>query len=212
MSQAFAGGESGRAEMLRVDWRSDDALIVVDVQVDFLPGGPLAVSDGDGVVPVLNAVARQFRAHALPVFATRDWHPADHCSFVAQGGPWPPHCIAGSAGARFAPGLRLPAGTCVIDKGTSSELDAYSGFAGTDLAERLRAAGVRRVFVGGLATDYCVLQTALDALRGGFAVCVLREAVRAVEVHPGDGEAALSAMAAAGARLITVAELQRGDA
>lgn len=181
---------------------TDDALLVIDVQVDFLPGGQLAVPHGDAVVPVINKVVRQFRAHGLPVFATRDWHPAGHCSFAPQGGPWPPHCVAGSPGAAFAAGLRLPAGTCVIDKATAPDKDAYSGFAGTDLAERLHAAGVQRVFVGGLATDYCVLQTVLDALRDGFSVCVLRDAVRAVDVQEGDGAAALRAMQAAGAVLV----------
>lgn len=209
MSQAFSSRESRLAAMLRDELQTDDALVVVDAQVDFLPGGALAVPEGDAVVPVLNGVARQFRAHGLPIFATRDWHPPNHCSFVAQGGPWPPHCIADTPGARFAPELRLPAGTCVIDKATRADADAYSGFEGTDLAERLRVAGIRRVFVGGLATDYCVLQTVLDALRGGFSVCVLCDAVRAVDVHPGDGDAALEAMQAAGARLIG---LSRGPA
>ena len=184
-----------------------DALIVVDVQNDFLPDGNLAVPAGDEVVPVLNRYLKRFGDRRLPVFATRDWHPADHCSFAAQGGPWPPHCIAGSRGAAFAPGLELPTTATVISKATRSEQDAYSGFGGTDLASRLRQAGVGRLFVGGLATDYCVLQTVLDGLQAGFACVLLLDAVRAVEVHPGDGAAAIRAMTEAGARTARLAEI-----
>lgn len=175
-----------------------DALIIVDVQNDFLPGGALAVPHGDEVVAPLNAWARRFHARGLPVYATRDWHPPDHCSFAAAGGPWPPHCIAGSAGADLAADLALPPGTEVIPKATTAERDAYSGFAGTDLAGRLRGRGVGRVFVGGLATDYCVLNTVLDARAAGFACVLLLDAVRAVEVSPGDGAAAIARMRAAG--------------
>lgn len=180
-----------------------DALILVDVQNDFLPGGRLAVPDGDAVIPPLNAWIRRFRARGLPVFATRDWHPPDHCSFREQGGPWPPHCVAGTPGADFAPGLELPPEVVVISKATTPEKDAYSGFEGTDLAERLRERSVRRVFVGGLATDYCVLNTVLDALKAGFEAWVIKDAVRAVDVQPGDGERALERMRQAGAREIS---------
>lgn len=178
---------------------SGDALLIVDVQNDFLPGGSLAVPRGDEVVAPLNGWIARFAAAGLPVFATRDWHPPDHCSFQAQGGPWPPHCVAGTAGAEFAPALRLPAGAVGIAKATRAEADAYSGFAGTDLAARLREAGVGRLFVGGLATDYCVVNTVIDALAAGFAVVLLAAAIRAVDVAPGDGERAIAAMAAAGA-------------
>ena len=178
-----------------------DALLVVDVQNDFLPGGALAVPEGDRVISVLNAWIQRFGAAGLPVLATRDWHPAHHCSFAAQGGPWPPHCIAGTAGAGFAPGLVLPADAILISKATQPGEEALSGFAGTELAARLRALGVGRVFVGGLATDYCVRATVLDALAEGLAAVVLVDAVRAVEVHPGDGAGALEAMRQAGAEL-----------
>ncbi len=181
--------------------RAGDALVVVDVQNDFLPGGALAVPDGDAVIPVLNAWIGRFRAEGLPVFATRDWHPPDHCSFAAQGGPWPPHCVAESPGAGFAAGLALPADAILISKATRPEAEALSGFSGTDLADRLRALGVGRVFVGGLATDYCVRETVLDAIAAGFAVVVLTEAVRAVDVHRGDGARALDEMRRAGAEL-----------
>lgn len=178
-----------------------DALVVVDVQNDFLPGGALAVPRGDATIPVLNAWIARFRAAGLPVFATRDWHPPDHCSFQAQGGPWPPHCVAESPGADFAAGLAVPAEAILISKATRPEAEALSGFRGTDLADRLRALGVGRVLVGGLATDYCVRETVLDAIAAGFAVVVLTEAVRAVDVHPGDGDRALDAMRRAGAEL-----------
>jgi len=178
-----------------------DALLAVDVQNDFLPGGALAVTHGDEVIGPINAVARAFARDGKPVFATRDWHPADHCSFRSRGGPWPPHCIAGQPGAQFANALELPAGSGVISKGTGRDEEAYSGFAGTDLAERLRAAGVRRLCVAGLATDYCVLNTVLDALAAGFAVTVLVDAARAVDMQPGDGARALQRMSAAGAAL-----------
>ncbi len=187
--------------------KSGDALLIVDVQNDFLPGGSLAVAAGDQVIGVLNDYTAAFLKQRLPIYATRDWHTPDHCSFQAQGGPWPPHCVAGSEGAGFAPGLRLPEDrVTVISKATRSDQDAYSGFEGTDLASRLRAAGVRRLFIGGLATDYCVLNTVRDALREGFAVLLLEDAIRAVNVQPGDGTKAITAMREGGAVPITLAE------
>jgi nicotinamidase/pyrazinamidase len=171
------------------------------VQRDFLPGGALAVPGGEAVVAPLNAWIGRFAAAGGPVFATRDWHPPDHCSFAAQGGPWPPHCVARSAGATFAPGLQLPQDCRIVSKATRRDRDAYSGFDGTDLADRLRARGVQKVWIGGLATDYCVRATTLDALREGFEAHVLVPAVRAVEVQAGDGRRALEEMRAAGAIL-----------
>jgi nicotinamidase/pyrazinamidase len=179
--------------------QTSDALLVVDVQNDFLPGGSLAVPGGDEVIPVLNHYLATFQGHGLPIFATRDWHPPDHCSFHAQGGPWPVHCVAGTQGAAFAPGLQLPLSTSVISKATSSERDAYSGFEGTDLDSQLRRAGVKRLFVGGLATDYCVLNTVKDALVLGYQVVHLVDATRAVNVHPQNGHRALEEMAHLGA-------------
>jgi nicotinamidase/pyrazinamidase len=191
----------------RTTLQKGDALIIVDVQRDFLPGGSLGVPDGDAVVPVINAYAEKFRAAGLTVAATRDWHPADHCSFEAQGGPWPPHCVRDTAGAGFADALRLPPEVILISKATKSEADAYSGFDGTDLAERLRAVGVRRVFVGGLATDYCVLATVRDARAAGFEVALLTDAVRAVNVDPGDGDRALGEMQELGASFVEMQDL-----
>ena len=185
--------------------KKGDALIVVDVQNDFLPGGSLAVPEGDRVVPVLNRYLDTFAARALPIYATRDWHPGNHCSFKAQGGPWPPHCVAGSPGASFAPGLKLPAQTTIVSKAIAADKDAYSGFEGTDLDARLRAQGVRRVFVGGLATDYCVLNTVRDARRLGYEVCLLTDAIRAVNVKPDDGRKAEEEMRHLGAKSLTLA-------
>jgi nicotinamidase/pyrazinamidase len=191
----------------RVTLRHGDALIVVDVQNDFLPGGRLAVPRGDEVVPALNRYLAAFDARALPVYATRDWHPVNHCSFRARGGPWPPHCIAGSDGAQFAPGLALSAHADIISKAEGPDRDAYSGFEGTDLDARLHSRNVRRVFVGGLATDYCVLNTVRDARRLGYDVLLLSDAVRAVNVLPDDGRKAEEAMRTLGARPITFAGL-----
>ncbi len=177
-----------------------DALVVVDVQNDFLPGGSLAVPRGDEVIPVLNRYLAAFILRGLPIFATRDWHPPNHCSFQPYGGPWPPHCVAGSEGAALAPALELPASTVLITlKGTQPEKDAYSAFDGTDLDARLRAQGVGRLFVGGLATDYCVLCTVKDGLKAGYAVVLLQDAIRAVNVRPGDGERAEAEMIRLGA-------------
>ena len=188
--------------------RVGDALVVVDLQRDFLPGGALAVAQGGRVLTSINDYLKRFVARRLPVFATRDWHPRDHCSFVERGGPWPPHCVAGSAGAEFGDGLDLPAEAVIISKATTAERDAYSGFEGTDLQARLRQAHVSRLFVGGLATDYCVLQTVIDARSLGFAVVLLGDAIAAVDAHPGDGERAIDRMRAAGATLIDRSSLQ----
>jgi len=190
-----------------IDLQDGDALIIVDVQNDFLPGGALAVRNGDEVVPALNTYIDLFLTEGLPIIATRDWHPANHCSFQAQGGPWPPHCIADTHGARFAAGLRLPPDTAVISKAVAPDKDAYSGFAGTELEAVLRSHGVRRVFVGGLATDYCVLNTVRDALENRYQVYVLGDAIRAVNVHPGDGDKAMQDMIVKGAMIITIEHL-----
>lgn len=181
-----------------------DALILVDVQNDFLPGGALAVTRGDEVVPTLNRYIHMFQSRALPIYATRDWHPENHCSFKQQGGPWPPHCRAGSPGAKFARTLDLPQGVVIISKATAPDKDAYSGFEDTDLRERLRKQNIKRVFVGGLATDYCVLNTVKDALTQGYSAMLLQDAIRAVDVNPGDGEKAQQEMERLGACAITL--------
>ncbi len=170
------------------------ALIIVDVQKDFLPGGALGVPDGDQVVPTLNRYICRFAESGLPVFATRDWHPPDHCSFEEQGGIWPPHCVAGTSGAEFAAELVLPDDAQIVSKASEAEVESYSGFGSTDLHERLQQAGVRRIFVGGLATDFCVKETVKDAVGFGYAVVLLADAIRGADRRPGDSHAALEEM------------------
>lgn len=192
---------------MRIVPASGDALIVVDMQNDFLPGGSLAVAGGNGIIPQLNRYLAYFAAHQLPVFATRDWHPLSHCSFQSQGGPWSPHCIAGSDGAAFHPDLKLPANAHLISKATSPETDAYSGFTGTQLNELLQSLHIQRVFIGGLATEYCVLNTVKDALQFQYVTFVLKDAVRAINQQPEDGQNALEAMIRLSARPIHYEDL-----
>ena len=192
------------SDLERWQLQPGDVLLVTDIQNDFLQGGSLAVAGGDEVVPVLNRYIGAFLAHGLPVYATRDWHPDGHCSFHPQGGPWPVHCVAGTPGAAFAATLVLPSDTTVISKATSQDREAYSSFQGTDLDSRLRATGIRRLFIGGLTTDYCVLNTVRDARQLGYEVFVLADAIRAVDVQPGDGQRAEAEMARLGARRITL--------
>ena len=187
-----------------------DALLLVDVQNDFLPGGALAVPGGDAILQPLNHYLFLVQEHRLPIFATRDWHPANHCSFKEFGGTWPVHCVAGTPGAAFATALDLPCAATIVSKATSPAVDAYSGFAGTDLDRRLRQHAIQRLLIGGLATDYCVLGTVRDALGLGYQVLLLTDAIAAVNLHPGDGERALAAMTHLGARPITLTDLGHG--
>ena len=172
------------------------ALIIVDFQNDFTPGGELAVEDGASIAGKINALAASGDYDL--VVATRDWHPADHSSFKVNGGPWPVHCVAGTIGAQLHPDLDQTRIDVIVDKGQDVATDGYSGFAGTDLQEILRERGITQVTVVGLATDYCVKNTALDALRAGFAVTVDTNAVRGVEIEAGDSEQALVEVRTAG--------------
>lgn len=181
--------------------RAGDALVVVDMQRDFLPGGSLGVPAGDEVVAPLNAYIEAFEERGLPILMTRDWHPANHCSFNSQGGPWPPHCVQGTAGAQWAEGLNVVSGARIITKATDAAVEAYSGFSGTSLLTLLRDLEVRRLFVGGLATDYCVRATVLDARSHGFDVVVLADAIRGVNARPGDEMRAIGEMLANGSSL-----------
>lgn len=181
-----------------------DALLIVDPQVDFLPGGSLGVPQGDAVLAPINRLIDLYRTHGLPVYVSRDWHPALHCSFAGQGGPWPVHCVAGSDGARFAPALQLD-DAIVVSKATTVDVDAYSAFNGTGLADTLRERGIRRLVVCGLATDYCVLNTVLDGLAAGFEVLLATEAIRAVNVNADDGDRALVRMLDGGAMPVQLA-------
>ena len=157
-----------------------DALILVDIQKDFLPGGALPVPEGDKVIEPANKYIELFQKAGAPIFATRDWHPPNHISFKENGGLWPPHCVQNTEGAKFAEGLKLPPETFIINKGDRPEFDAYSGFQGTLLESLLRERGVRRIFVGGLATDYCVLNTVLGGLNLGFQVFWLSDASKGI--------------------------------
>jgi nicotinamidase/pyrazinamidase len=176
------------------------ALIIVDYQNDFArPDGALSVPGGEQIAGAINAHAASGDYDL--VLATRDWHPRDHGSFEAQGGPWPDHCVQGTEGAELHPDLDSGAIDVIVDKGQDPGTDGYSGCDATGLAERLRQHGVDDLTIVGLATDYCVLNTARDALREGFGVRVDPAAVRGVEVEPGDSERALEELRAAGARV-----------
>jgi nicotinamidase/pyrazinamidase len=190
-----------------------DALLVVDVQNDFCPGGSLAVADGDAVVPILNQYMERAAAAGIPIFASRDWHPAQTAHFREFGGRWPPHCVQGTWGAEFHPDLRLPPGTVVVSKGMNPVDEGYSLFEakledGRVALTTLRDLGVTRVYVGGLATDYCVRATTLDALAARFDAYLLEDAIRPVDVQPGDGERAVEEMRAAGAVPKTLQDFQ----
>jgi nicotinamidase/pyrazinamidase len=197
-----------RRNEVKIDPKTD-ALVLVDVQNDFCPGGSLAVPEGDRVVPVLNRYITRFTTAGAAVFASRDWHPARTKHFQAYGGVWPPHCVQETSGAAFHAALALPRDASVVSKGMDPDQDAYSAFQAEDSRGRpfgsaLTDRGVRRLYVGGLATDYCVKATVLDARRHGFEVLVLADGIRAVDVKPGDGERAVAEMQEAGARLITM--------
>ncbi|MBI4507327.1 MAG: nicotinamidase [Chloroflexi bacterium] len=183
---------------------TDAALLIVDVQNDFCPGGALAVPEGDRVVPALNAYVARFQAAGLPIFASRDWHPPVTKHFKEHGGLWPPHCVQGTRGAEFHPDLRLPEGVIIITKGDAPDADAYSPFEGHTPDGRafpdvIRERGVGHLYVGGLATDYCVRASVLDARKAGLRVTLLEDAARGVDVQPGDSERAVQEMVAAGA-------------
>lgn len=193
--------------MNRVTLTSGDALLIIDMQKDFLPGGALGVTGGDRLIPMINRTIEQFTKAGLPIYASRDWHPPRHCSFQEQGGSWPPHCIAGSPGAEFADNLSLPADAQIISKGTDTRSDAYSAFDRTALASRLRAEGIKRVFICGLTSEYCVLSSTADALGSGFKVFVLSDAIGAIEIQPGDGARAVGAMQRAGAIVLSSREI-----
>ncbi len=181
--------------------QSKQALIVVDVQNDFCPGGALAVAEGDEVVAPLNELIDEFLERGDPVYKSRDWHPPKTKHFQVYGGTWPIHCVQNTRGAEFHPQLRDDPRIRVISKGLG-DTDCYSAFDETDLKEQLRQQGVQEVLVGGLATDYCVKNTVIDALKHGFKVKALKNAMRAVDVNPGDGGRAIQEMKAAGAQIV----------
>jgi nicotinamidase/pyrazinamidase len=181
---------------------SKRALIVVDVQNDFCPGGTLAVAHGDEVVEPLNQAIDEFLERGAPVYKSRDWHTPTTKHFAAYGGTWPVHCVQNTKGAEFHPALRDDPRIKVVSKGLG-DTDCYSAFDETDLAAELHAQNVEEVVVGGLATDYCVKNTVLDALKHGFKVKALKNAMRAVDLQPGDGDRAIEEMRAAGAEIVS---------
>jgi nicotinamidase/pyrazinamidase len=186
-----------------------EALLVVDVQRDFCPGGALPVKEGDRIVEPLNKIIETFAKNQLPMFFTRDWHPKNHCSFKERSGLWPPHCVQNTHGAEFQPALLVPREAVIVNKGTEADREAYSGFEGTSLATTLKRMKVSRLFIGGLAADYCVKNTVLDALKNDFEVTVLKDCVKGVNLKPNDSSKALEKMLAAGALVGTSYEIIR---
>jgi nicotinamidase/pyrazinamidase len=189
------------------DFQQGDGLLLLDPQNDFCPGGSLPVAEGDQVMPLLSAWAAAAEVAGVPIFVSRDWHPPRTTHFKAFGGVWPPHCVQGTSGADFHPDLRLPSSARVVSKGMGETEDAYSAFQARDESERalaslLREAGVRHLYMMGLATDYCVKASALGGLDTGFRVTVVRRGMRAVNLQPSDGDEALEAMRAAGAEVV----------
>jgi nicotinamidase/pyrazinamidase len=202
----------GAKEEKKIVVQEGDALSVTDMQADFLPGGALAVPEGDKVIAPLNRVIGLFHRKKRPIFFTRDWHPPDHMSFKRQGGPWPPHCVQNTPGARFHGDLKIPEGSVIISKADKKDVEEYSTLYGRDKKgnsekKLLEQKGIGRLFIGGLATDYCVLNTVKEAREIGLDIYVLTDAVRAVDVNPGDGEKALEEMKKKGAKLITTENL-----
>ena len=181
-----------------------DALIILDVQNDLCHGAPMGVRSGEAVAGRMTSAAKAFAQRGAKVFATQDWHPANHSSFVSQGGQWPDHCVEDSPGAAFHPALKLPPGAAIVRKGAT--LDAYSGFVDSDLDEQLKARGINRVYVGGLTTDHGILNTVIDALSNGYETYVLTDAIAALNVEPGDADRAMHLMEVNGAILTTIEE------
>jgi nicotinamidase/pyrazinamidase len=192
--------------------REGDALLVVDVQNDFIPGGALPVPEGNKIIPLLNDAIDKFQTENLHVFFTRDWHPQNHCSFIKNGGAWPDHCVRETKGAEFAAELKTDAGLPIISKASEPDKDEYSALKGFDsdgtrFDRRLKEEKIKRVFIGGLATDYCVLNTALDAREMGLEVYVLTDAIRAVNVEADDGDKAMETMLDKGAHFLKTSSI-----
>lgn len=180
-----------------------DALIIVDMQNDFMPEGALPVPNALSIIHVINEYIKLFTNIKAPVIATRDWHPPNHISFKARGGPWPPHCIQGTKGAEFHPDLMLSPNIIIVSKGYEEDKEAYSGFEGTNLDKILKSKNIRRLFVCGVATDYCVKATALDAIKLGYTVLILNDAIRGVDVPKGSIDKAVNELLNEGAIFVT---------
>jgi len=191
-----------------MEFNNTDALLIIDVQNDFCPGGTMGVRAGDEVAATMNNLAEVFSSVGAAVFTTQDWHPSEHSSFTSKCGRWPAHCIQGTKGAERHPYLKPPQGSHFVKKGASVDKDAYSGFVDSDLAQQLNQIGICRVFVGGIATDYGVLNTVIDALELGFETYVLTDAVASIDVEPNDGLRALHLMEGSGATLVTTSQVR----
>jgi len=204
----------GRMRMdKRYALQEGDALVIVDMQNCFLPGGTLGINGSDRIIPPVNRTIEAFAKREFPIALSRDWHPPGHISFAEQGGPWPVHGVAGTVDAAFSPELIIPGGAVVFSKATDRDHEEYSAFLaktenGMTLRSWLGENAVQRIWIGGLATDYCVLNTALDMLRAGYRVMVLIDAVFAVDVKDGDGERAIVEMAARGAEMVTTGQIE----
>ena len=199
--------QGGRSFTLKWTVSRRDALIIVDVQNDFCPGGALPVEQGDRIIPTLNKYIEKFKKAEATIFATRDWHPPNHISFKQFGGPWPRHCVRRTKGAEFHPDLKLPEDVIVISKATDPSRESYSGFDGTKLEQELKKREIKRLFVGGLATDYCVKRTVLDGLTAGFKTILLVDATKGINNKTNDSEEAIKEMIRNGARTITIQEI-----
>ena len=183
----------------------DDALLIVDIQNDFLPGGSLGVHEGDQVIPLINADIKEALDANIPIIASRDWHPANHISFIPQGGRWPPHCVQNTTGAAFNEAMNLPESAIIINKAFKADAESYSAWSGEteggkSLPDLLKELGVKRLIIGGLALDYCVKATSIDAVTNGMIVLVQLQSTRAIS--PETGKAAIEAMSAAGVQFI----------
>jgi len=184
--------------------KETDALLITDIQKDFLPGGALPIEGGEEIIPILNDYIQRFKTAKAHILASRDWHPINHISFNTQGGPWPSHCVQETSGAKFSPDLKLPEHTVIISKATDPKHESYSAFDGTNLANELKRICVKRLFVGGLATDYCVVNTVLDARELGYETVLLTDATLGINVNPGDVDEAIKTMVTNGAEQTTV--------
>jgi nicotinamidase/pyrazinamidase len=184
--------------------QNTDTLLITDIQNDFLPGGALPIDNGDEIIPVINDYIKNFSDAKAHIIASRDWHPNNHVSFNTQGGSWPPHCIKETNGAKFSPALKLPEQTIVISKATEPSSESYSVFDGTILANELKRLGTKRLFIGGFATDYCVVNTVLDARKLGLETIVFMDATLGINVNPGDVDAAIQTMVSNGALQATI--------
>lgn len=178
-----------------------EALIVVDMQRDFMPGGALPVPEGDSIIPRCNEYIRMFGEKGALIVATRDWHPENHISFRERGGPWPKHCVQNTPGAEFV--VDLPEDAVIVSKAQEPDREAYSGFEGTELAAILKEKGIKRVYICGVATEYCVKATALDAVKHGFETYLLLDAVKGI--NPEDEEKALKELEEKGVKLLSSA-------